>query len=341
MVKRIELGKRKLRVGIIGLGRIASLYEDDARAKAYYPCLTHAGSYARHPEVELICGADIDAERREWFGKKWGVKGIYADYREMLEGNDLDILSVCTHPEHHYVILQAARKKVKVIFCEKPFTRGSEEIEEIVQWQERDDAKITINLYREYDESHRRVRALLQQERYGAIQRVNCYIGKGLRNMGTHLLGYVMNTLGMPKEITVFNKSFSTAARECSYDVYLKFPGDIPCLIQACDYERFRLFEMDFVCTEGRLQILDEGLKIAVYEVGENRAETGAKELRRVRRGIRSTIGYALGGAVEHLVRLVREPALAPAVSPQRYLDIQRVIEEIEKQGGRIKCMHN
>ncbi len=341
MTKKTELGKRKLRAGIVGLGRIASLYEEDTRARAYYPCLTHAGSYVRHPEVELVCGADIDAERRERFTRQWGVKGLYADYLEMIEENALDILSVCTHPEAHYEILQAARKSVRVIFCEKPFTRGTAEIEEILRWEEKDDAKITVNLYREYDRSHLRVRSLLREGRYGTIQRVNCYIGKGLRNMGIHLLGYLMNTLGTPEEITVLNKRFSPAAGECSYDVYMLFPGDIPCLIQACDYERFRLFEMDFVCTEGRIQILDEGLRIVVYEVGENRAETGAKELRQVRRGIRSTIGYALGEAVDHLVRLVKETTLAPAVSPQRYLDIQRVVEEIESQGGRIKCIHN
>lgn len=331
----------KIKAGIVGLGRIASLYEEDARAKVFYPCLTHAGSYARHPAVEMVCGADIDAERRRRFGAQWGVAKLYSDYRQMLAENSLDILSVCTHPETHLEILQAARKSVPVIFCEKPFTRGTAEIEAVARWTEQDDAKITINLYREYDKSHLQVRSLLQRGEYGAIQRVNCYIGKGLRNMGTHLLGYLIHTLGAPERITVLDRRYSPAAREYSYDVYLVFPGDIPCLIQSCDFDKFRLFEMDFVCTEGRIQILDEGLKIVVWEAGENRAETGARELRRVRRGIRSTIGYALGGAVAQLVRLAGAPELIPAVSPQRYLVIQRVIEEIERQGGPGKCTHN
>jgi len=331
----------KLKTGIIGLGRIASLYEEDTRARKYYPYLTHAGSYSKHPSVELLCGADINSERLQKFGERWGVTRLYHDYRKMINDNELDILSICTHPELHCQIIKAVRKSVKVIFCEKPFAQGLKEIEDISGWGEKDDAKITANLYREYDKSHLKIRELLTNGRYGAIQRVNCFIGKGLRNMGTHLIGYLMNTLGIPEKISVLSKRFCPEVNEYSYDVYIEFKKGIPAFIQSCDYDNFRLFEMDFICERGRIQIIDEGLTIRVYEVFDNKAESGAMELREQRREIKSTIGYALYYAVDHLVRLIRDPSLEPAVPPKNYLEIQRVIEEIERQGGQVHCMRN
>lgn len=322
------------------MGRIASLYEKDRKAKRFYSSLTHAGTYDIHPAVDLVCGADIDRRKLTKFRNRWGVKRVYANYREMLDENELDILSICTHSEEHYEIIRAAAKRVKVIFCEKPFTKGSTEIKKIIAMKNRSGTKIAINLYREYDKSHRGIRRVLQQERYGKIQRVNCYYGKGLRNMGSHLLGYLLGTLGVPSTIEVLNKRGEPGG-EHSYDVYLEFTSGVPVMIQACDFRHYRLFEMDFLCERGRIQILDEGLVIKRYETGENRAESGASELQEKRKEIKSTVGYALYYAIDHLVKLARNPYIEPAVSPERYLELQCVIEEIEKQGGNIRCVRN
>lgn len=331
----------KLKAGIIGLGKIASLYEEDARAKKYYPYLTHAGSYFKHPSIELICGADIDKRKLKEFNLRWGVKRLYTDYNRMLEENDLDILSICVHPAQHLNIIESVLKFVKVIFCEKPFANNSEEIRRIIAIKNKSEAKIAINLYREYDRSHNRIRELLRDEKYGKIQRVNCYYGKGLRNMGTHLIGYLIGTLGHPQRIEVLGKKKYRGVPEFSYDMYMQFSKGIPALIQSCDFNKYRLFEIDFICEKGRVQILDEGLSIKTFKVKENKAESGAHELFECEKSIRSTVGYALYYAVEHLIDLNRKKKLEPIVSPERYLDLQLIIEEIEKQGADIKCLQN
>jgi predicted dehydrogenase len=331
----------KLKAGIIGLGRIASLYEEDARARQYYPYLTHAGSYSKHPSVELVCGADINKKRLKKFGVMWGVNKLYDDYKMMLKENDLDILSICTYSDQHYDIIKSASNCVKVIFCEKPFARNSQEIKSIIKLENRTGVKIAINLYREYDKSHIRIRNSLMTERYGKIQRINCYYGKGLRNMGTHLIGYLIGTLGVPKKINVLSKRMYRGDEEFTYDVHLEFKGGIPALLQSCDFNNYRLFELDFICQKGRIQILDEGLSIKMFEVRKNRAESGTYELIESRRNLKSTIGHALYYAVEHLGELSRDKKMEPIVSPEKYLDLQRVIEEIERQGRNIPCPQN
>ena len=326
---------KKIRVGIIGLGRIAALYEEDNRAKKYYPCLTHAGSYRRDPRIELVCGADIDRKRVRKFKDRFGVARVYTDHKKMLAENEIDILSICTYPDNHYRIIKDALPYVKVIFCEKPFTRGSGEIKKIIALQEAAGARIAIDLYRQYDVSHRKVREMLLSGRFGAIDRINCYYGKGLRNMGSHMLGYIMSVVGKPVVIRTLQKYSYKGVGEYTYDVYLEFKGKVPVVLQSCDYDNYRLFEIDMICSKGRVQILDEGLTIRHSSVRKNRAETGAFELFQVKEAA-STIGSALGGAVDHLVSLKEDPGATPLFSPKEYLQLQYVIEEIERQGRRL-----
>ena len=96
----------RYRVGLIGLGHIACRFERDPKARRYYPALTHAGSFAQHPKTRIVCGCDRDPQRLREFGRTWGVRGLYRDYRTMLRGESLDILSVCTGPEAHLDVIR-------------------------------------------------------------------------------------------------------------------------------------------------------------------------------------------------------------------------------------------
>ena len=323
----------KIKAGIIGLGRIASLYEKDGKARKYYPYLTHAGTYAKHPGIELICGADVNKHKLVEFRKMWGVRNLYTDYRKMLRENEIDILSICTCPDKHYEIIKSALGFVKAIFCEKPFTRSSNEVRKIIKLKNKKRQKIAINLYREYDKSHKRVKNIIKSGLLGKVQRVNCYYGKGLRNMGTHLLAYLLGIFGIPEKVKVLGKKRFKDIREFTYDVYFEF-NKIPVMMQGCDFNKFRLFEMDFICEKGRIQILDEGLSIKTFKTAKNKAETGAYELIE-RNPLKSSVGSALRGAAEHLIELCKSEK-EPLVSPEKYLDLQLLIEKIEKQGERV-----
>ncbi|MFA5255953.1 MAG: Gfo/Idh/MocA family oxidoreductase [Candidatus Omnitrophota bacterium] len=324
---------RKLKVGIIGLGRIASLYETDKRARKYYPALTHAGAYSLHKAVKITCGADVNRNRAALFGKRWGVKSLYTDYRKMLREQEIDILSICTPPEEHVAIIRETAGRVPVIFCEKPFTCSLNEIREVIKLCSRWGTRITVNLYRQYDLSHDKVKDLLKSGAFGGIQRINCYYGKGLRNIGSHAIGYIIGVFGKPSVVRVLSKKKYEGTDEFSFDVYMKLRHNVPVFMQSCDFSRYRLFEFDIICERGRVQILDEGLTIKVFFVKDNRAETGAMELREKKGAINSSIGKALYNAVCHLVNMRIDKKVKPIVSPEVYFDIQKVIEEIEKKG--------
>jgi len=96
---------RKLRVAIIGCGRIAA---------------NHFGAVEKHArDVELVAVCDTDTAALAAHREKYKVPG-YLDANEMLEKEKIDLAIVCTpsglHPDH---VVLAAKNKVHVM-TEKP-----------------------------------------------------------------------------------------------------------------------------------------------------------------------------------------------------------------------------
>ena len=114
------------RVGIVGLGRVASTIQDEVAGYAGRMLLpySHTHAYAAVPRTRVCAVADIDPQRTAGYVERWqpefGDIAAYTSYEEMLQTEDLDIVSVCTHaPLHAPVTLAAAQAGVKAVFCEK------------------------------------------------------------------------------------------------------------------------------------------------------------------------------------------------------------------------------
>ncbi|GHT90813.1 hypothetical protein FACS1894140_0100 [Spirochaetia bacterium] len=136
----------RIPVAIIGLGRIASLLEDDERREK--PC-THAGAIAANPDCRLIAGADTAEDRRRLFAERWNVP-VYADAAAMLAKHKPGILVIATHPDSHarYCRLAAAHG-VPVVICEKPLADGLRKARvkySLAQRRNRDEARVQAGL---------------------------------------------------------------------------------------------------------------------------------------------------------------------------------------------------
>jgi len=324
---------RRYRVGIVGCGRIASLYEADQRAKRYFSALTHASAYTQHSRVEMVAGCDVDPRRLAAFGDQWGVKSLYSDVLEMLERENIDILSICTQVESHLPIIEMAASRVGLIFCEKPLALSLGEVERAGELCWDQGSKLAVNLFRQFDPSHREVASLVQEGDLGRIQSVHCYYGKGLLNIGSHLVGVLVDILGEPIAVQALASVPSSDYYEESIDFSAEFPHGVRCVAQAVDFAHFRLFELDLVGETGRIVISDEGLRIRRYRVAPNRAETGYNELREMRPAPKATVGESLYWAVDELVRSLDE-GREPRSSGAFYTKVQRVLDSLRESAG-------
>src|SRR6202795_3828455 len=115
---------KRCRAAIIGLVQIGNQFDDDPKRSVIW---THAGAYRSVPEVELIAGADPDANRLDRFLDRRKVHGGYRDYQQMLRDEAIDLLSVCSPTELHFPgVWGGCGAGLKAIFWENPLASAVE-----------------------------------------------------------------------------------------------------------------------------------------------------------------------------------------------------------------------
>ena len=142
-------------------------------------------AYQWVPEVEVVAVADPEPEGLEAAGVKTGAHRLYADYREMLEAEDLDLVNVCPRWPglHADMVAAAAESGAKGILCEKPFARTLAEADEMLDACRRNGARLAV--------AHRRANAyeqhgkkLVDEGAIGDIQVIRSH-GKADRRSGS------------------------------------------------------------------------------------------------------------------------------------------------------------
>jgi predicted dehydrogenase len=191
---------KSYRAGIVGLTGIAA-----APAEAEPAVLggvqphSHAASYAAVGQAEVVAICELvpalfDEFERNW-GKRWPNVRRYTDYREMIERENLDLISVVT-PDHVHadIVVDAANAGVKGIFCEKPIATTLADANRMIEAVERTGAKMIVNHSRRWFPDYLRAKELLRTGKLGAVARINAVMG-GPRAMlfrnGTHLLDLI------------------------------------------------------------------------------------------------------------------------------------------------------
>jgi predicted dehydrogenase len=182
------------RVGIIGTGRIASTIQDEIESGPFWFLLpySHAGAYAAVPGATIVAGADTNAERLAEFASRWNVPETYADYREMLVKEHLDIVSVCTPTRARLEVIEAiAGSGVRGIFLEKPVGQSLREVDQMLAIVEQKGIAVAVNHVRTFDPYYRRVRRLIEQGTIGDLHGIMARWKEGLSFGGSHLFDLI------------------------------------------------------------------------------------------------------------------------------------------------------
>ncbi len=133
-----------LRIGVIGAGSIGTV---------------HAANLARCvPGARLAAVADLDREKSEACAADNEADDAYTSDTELLAHPDLAAVIVCTPPETHAGIIEAAAAAGKHVFCEKPLERTIERADVALAAVEKAGVKFFIGLNRRYDPHFLRLR---------------------------------------------------------------------------------------------------------------------------------------------------------------------------------------
>ena len=146
----------------------------------------HARGYSGAEGVEIAACADPIDESRDNFIETFGVAAGYADYRQMLERENLDIVSVCTWPSmHHEMVTAAANSDIKAIFAEKPMAPTWGECRALYQACQENDVVLTFCHQRRFGAAFITAKQLLDEGAIGELIRLEGQC-PDLFDWGTH-----------------------------------------------------------------------------------------------------------------------------------------------------------
>ena len=247
----------KIKCAFAGLGRIASLLEDDPLREK--PC-THAGAVNENPDCIISGGFDIDAERSSGFSEKWECP-VFESMDEMLESVKPDILFIATHPDSHLELIEKGIKHgTGTIVCEKPLSDSLKSAKQIAKYHRKKLSKIMTNHERRYSNDYTAVKEIIRSEKYGKLLSVKgtLYMGKSqkIKNVlwhdGTHMADIIMYlTSGKLKKKSIsgnINKTSGTAFINCR-------SGKIPVLIEAGAGRDHLVFQLELSFESGMVRI--------------------------------------------------------------------------------------
>ncbi len=146
----------KLRIGIVGAGRIGNV---------------HAESITYHiPEAEVVMVTDPYEEGARKLAERFGVPKYSKDYMDIINNKDVDAVLVCSPTPTHAEITIAALKAGKHVFCEKPVHTSIECIKEVQKVAEETGLKLQIGFNRRFDHNHSHVQRLVQDGTLGNVE---------------------------------------------------------------------------------------------------------------------------------------------------------------------------
>ncbi|MGC9318225.1 MAG: Gfo/Idh/MocA family protein [Armatimonadota bacterium] len=117
-----------LRAAIIGLGGISG---------------AHITGWDETPEVQPVAGADINEDAVAAAEENHGLTG-YSDWREMLDAEEPDLVSICTPPFLHPEMAVECLERGVHVMCEKPMAADVEGAEAMAEAAASADALLMI-----------------------------------------------------------------------------------------------------------------------------------------------------------------------------------------------------
>lgn len=143
----------KLRVGIIGAGRIGKV---------------HAETLAfRLPEADLVAIADPDVAAASALAAHCGTPKVVRDVVEIFADRMIDAVLICSPTATHAEFVIQAARAGKHVFCEKPIDHSLQKIDRALREVSKFGVKFQVGFNRRFDANFARVRSAVERDQIG------------------------------------------------------------------------------------------------------------------------------------------------------------------------------
>jgi len=142
---------KKIRAAVVGTGSFGAL---------------HAQFYYEYPLTELVAVVNRTESRGRAVAERFGVPW-YQNPEQLLENEDFDLVSVCTREQQHKEQGILFAKAGKKILMEKPLAPTMEEVDELIDVVEKENAFMAVNYILRRDPRFMELKRMSENGDYG------------------------------------------------------------------------------------------------------------------------------------------------------------------------------
>jgi predicted dehydrogenase len=146
----------RARIGVIGTG--------------WWATYAHLPALLSNPRAEVVAIADPSAERLSQAAEHFGIRRSFADYRAMLDADDLDGVIVATPHNTHFSIASDVLNRGVPLMLEKPMVLHAREARELVRLADQQHVPLIVGYPYHFVDQHAALRERIASGALGTLQ---------------------------------------------------------------------------------------------------------------------------------------------------------------------------
>ncbi len=157
------MAEKKLRVGVIGCGKVARVL--------------HLNEYSQNPDAEIAAVCDSDQGRLDYCVERFGAKQAFKDHKQMLKEAGLDAVSVCVPNHVHCAVTLDVLKAGVNVLVEKPMALTSKDAATMIRTAKQKKKLLMVNQTQRFSPVHRKAKEVMDSGIMGKVLHVATSFG--------------------------------------------------------------------------------------------------------------------------------------------------------------------
>lgn len=236
---------KTMKVAVIGCGMIAKTQ--------------HIQHYHDNAKAEIKYLVDPLEDRAKELAAAFNVPFTSADYRAILEDDEVEAVSICTPNDTHAPIAIACLNAGKHVLCEKPAALNMVQVREMKEAANRNNRILNIGVVNRYATGVNKIKQMIANGELGRLYHVYCSFrahraipglggpfttkskagGGVVIDWGVHFLDLIFYSLGQPSIRTVSGEIYGELAKDMKEYAYVDMWAGPPNYSGTYDVEDF------------------------------------------------------------------------------------------------------
>jgi len=149
---------KKIKWGIIGLGKIAQKFVNDLKL-------------IENAELEAVASRGL--AKSEAFAKTYDAKKFYGSYEALLQDKFVDIVYIATPHNSHAQIAVLALENKKAVLCEKPFAINQKQVFNMIEASKQHNMFLMEALWTRFLPAIKKIKSTVENGEIGEIKYLN------------------------------------------------------------------------------------------------------------------------------------------------------------------------